>query len=217
MNKLIIGNKNYSSWSLRPWILMKEMGISFEEVRIPLFQAGYKSEILKHSPSGKVPALCNGSVTVWDSLAICEYVAELYPEKNCWPHDVAVRAMSRSVSHEMHSGFFEIRNSLPMNCRKQAEINKISLELQSEIDRVCEIWRSCRHLFSKEGNFLFGEFSIADAMYAPIVLRFNSYGINVDDISRAYMETMMSLSSIQEWVAEAVNEKESIPEYDAEV
>lgn len=217
MNKLIIGNKNYSSWSLRPWILMKEVGISFEEVRIPLFESGYKSEILKHSPSGKVPVLCTGSITVWDSLAICEYVSELYPEKSCWPDDIASRAMARSVSHEMHSGFFEIRNSLPMNCRKQTEMDKISRELQSEIDRVCEIWRSCRHLFSKEGNFLFGEFSITDAMYAPIVLRFNSYGIKVDDISGDYMETMMSLSSMQEWVAEAAKEKESIPEYDAEV
>ncbi len=217
MNKLIIGNKNYSSWSLRPWILLKEVGIAFEEVRIPLFQAGYKSEILKHSPSGKVPALRAGSVTVWDSLAICEYIAELYPEKGCWPDDREARALARSVSHEMHSGFFEIRNALPMNCRKQTEMSNISSELQSEIDRISEIWGSCRHLFSKEGDFLFGRFSTADAMYAPVVLRFNSYGIKIGDSQRAYMETIMSLGSMQEWLAEAVREKEFIPEYDADL
>lgn len=217
MNKLIIGNKNYSSWSLRPWILMKEVGIPFEEVRIPLFQAGYKSEILKYSPSGKVPALSAGSVTVWDSLAICEYVAELYPEKGCWPADREARALARSVSHEMHSGFFEIRNELPMNCRKQTEKSNISLELQSEIDRICEIWGTCRHLFANGGDFLFGRFSTADAMYAPVVLRFNSYGIKIGDSQRAYMEAVMSLESMQEWLAEAVKEKESIAEYDAEV
>ena len=215
MNKLIIGNKNYSSWSLRPWILMKQIGIPFEEVRIPLFEKGYKDEILKYSPSGKVPALCSGSLTVWDSLAICEYVAEVYPEKKCWPEETTARSMARSVSHEMHSGFFEIRNTLPMNCRKQIELNEIPLELQSEIDRICEIWRSCRQLFSNEGNFLFGQFSIADAMYAPIVLRFKSYGIRVGEREGAYMKAMMSLNSLREWVAEAVNEKESIPEYDA--
>jgi glutathione S-transferase len=196
---------------------MKGVGIPFEEVRIPLFQAGYKSEILKHSPSGKVPALRAGSVTVWDSLAICEYLAELYPEKGCWPEDREARALARSVSHEMHSGFFEIRNALPMNCRKQTEMSNISLELQSEIDRICEIWGSCRHLFFNEGDFLFGRFSIADAMYAPVVLRFNSYGLKIGDSQRAYMEAIMSLGSMQEWLAEAVKEKEFIAEYDAEV
>jgi glutathione S-transferase len=216
MNKLIIGNKNYSSWSLRPWILMKQIGIPFEEVRIPLFEKGYKDEILKHSPSGKVPALCSGSLTVWDSLAICENVAEVYPEKKCWPEEMTARSMARSVSHEMHSGFLEIRNTLLMNCKKQTELNEIPLELQSEIDRICEIWRSCRQLFSNEGNFLFGQFSIADAMYAPIVLRFKSYGIRVGEREGAYMKAMMSLDSLREWVAEAVIEKESIAEYDAE-
>ncbi len=149
MNKLIIGNKNYSSWSLRPWILMKEFDIPFEEVRIPLFEQGYKDKILNYSPSGNVPAFCSGTLTVWDSLAICEYLADLHPEKNCWPADMTARSIARSVSHEMHSGFFQIRNCLPMNCRKRIELSDISLELQAEIDRMAEIWESCRKTFRR--------------------------------------------------------------------
>jgi len=164
VNTLIIGNKNYSSWSLRSWIVLKEFDIPFEEVRIPLFEQGYKNKILKYSPTGKVPVFCSGNLKIWDFLAICEYLAGLHPDKNCWPADIAVRAIARSVSHEMHSGFFALRNSLPMNCKKRVEIFGIPSEIQTEIDRICEIWQWCREQCASKGPFLFGRFSIADAM-----------------------------------------------------
>ena len=175
MNHLIIGNKNYSSWSLRPWLLLKEKGISFEETKIPLYIEGSKEQLLKYSPSGKVPALTHDGTTVWDSLAICEYISELYPEKGCWPEETEARALARSISNEMHSGFFAIRNTLHMNCRKKIIFAQITPELEADIKRICETWRFCRDKYSQAGEFLFGSFSIADAMYAPIVLRFNSY------------------------------------------
>ncbi|AOY90332.1 glutathione S-transferase [Marinobacter salinus] len=208
LNRLVIGNKNYSSWSLRPWLLLREFGIPFSEVKIPLYAEGSKETLLRYSPSGKVPAFCHENITVWDSLAICEFVADLYPEKNIWPPKLEDKALARSVSNEMHSGFFAIRNSLPMNCRKQMVFHPMTESLKSEIDRVCEIWRVCRSRHSEKGPFLFGEFSIADAMYAPIVLRFNSYGITVGSTESEYMSTVLSLSSLKEWIAEGVAEKE---------
>jgi len=208
---LIIGNKNYSSWSLRPWLLMMEMNIPFEEIRIPLYLKGSKDEILKHSPSGKVPALEYNGTTVWDSLAICEYISDLYPDKGCWPHGLEDRALARSISSEMHSGFFEIRNTLPMNCRKKMIFTNISPALQAEIERICAIWRLCRGKYSRLGEYLFGAFSIADVMYAPIVLRFNSYGIVVGNVERLYMNTILANPSLQRWVAEGVKESEVIP------
>ena len=213
MYKLIIGNKNYSSWSLRPWLLMKEIGIEFEEVRISLFTEGYKHEILKHSPSGKVPCLYTGEIYIWDSLAICEYLAEQVPEAACWPEEQKSRATARSVSNEMHSGFFELRSALPMNCRRSTPIEKKSSQLQEEIDRVAVIWTSCRNE-CEAGDFLFGSFSIADAMYAPVVLRFKSYGIKMTGHAGQYMETILSLQSLQQWIREAKTEVETIALYD---
>ena len=212
--KLIIGNKNYSSWSLRPWLLMKEIGIDFEEVRIPLFKEGYKDEILKHSPSGKVPCLYTDEIHIWDSLAICEYLAEQVSEGMCWPKEPINRAIARSVSNEMHSGFFELRSALPMNCRRSAPIEKISPQLQEEIDRVAAIWNRCRN-DCEGGDFLFGSFSIADAMYAPVVLRFDSYGIKMTGQAERYMETILSLQSLQQWIREAEAEIETIALYDS--
>ncbi|PXX93826.1 glutathione S-transferase [Marinobacter vulgaris] len=216
LNQLIIGNKNYSSWSLRPWLLLRELDIPFSEVKIPLYAEGSKEELLQYSPSGKVPAFCHESVTVWDSLAICEFVVDLYPEKNCWPLQLKDKAYARSISNEMHSGFFAIRNSLPMNCRKKMVFKNISESLKSDIDRVCEIWRICREKHPESGPFLFGDFSIADAMYAPIVLRFNSYGIPVGDTENDYMNTILSLSSLKEWVAEGIAEKEFLADCELE-
>ena len=212
MNHLIIGNKNYSSWSLRPWLLLKGKDIPFEETKVPLYVEGSEEAILKHSPSGKVPAFIRDGVTVWDSLAICEYIAELYPEKDCWPKDSESRALARSISHEMHSGFFGIRNVLHMNCRKKMTFTNITPELKADIERVCEIWRQCRDKYSHSGDFLFGQFSIADAMYAPIVLRFNSYGISVGEVEKKYMNTILSHPSMKEWVKEGLEEKAFIAE-----
>jgi glutathione S-transferase len=172
--------------------------------------------LLKYSPSGKVPAFCHESVTVWDSLAICEFVADLYPEKNCWPLQLEDKAYARSISNEMHSGFFAIRNSLPMNCRKKMVFKNIPESLKSDIDRVCEIWRICRERYAESGPFLFGDFSIADAMSAPIILRFNSYGIPVGDTENVYMNTILSLNSLKEWVAEGITEKEFLADCELE-
>jgi len=210
VRNLVIGNKNYSSWSLRPWLLMKVKDVSFNEIKIPLYIEGSKRELLKYSPSGKVPALEFDGTSIWDSLAICEYIADVYPEKGCWPANINDRALARSISNEMHSGFFAIRNILHMNCRKAITFKSITDELNSDIARICEIWRFCRQQYSRKGKFLFGEFTIADAMYAPIVLRFTSYGIEVGEIEREYMNNILSITSLQEWILEGIQEKEHI-------
>jgi glutathione S-transferase len=208
--KLIIGNKNYSSWSLRPWLLLKHNDINFDEIMIPLYQDNTKAELLKYSPAGKVPTLIHQGQSIWDSLAICEFIAELYPDAKAWPINPQDRALARSISHEMHSGFMTIRNSLPMNCRKSMIFNVDSTQLQQEIDRIAEIWQSCRNNYSSVGPFLFGEFSIADAMYAPIVLRFQSYGIKVGTIQSEYMQTILSLPAIKDWISDGLLETEII-------
>ncbi len=215
MNHLFIGNKNYSSWSLRPWLLLREKGIPFSETRIPLYQEDSERALLQHSPSGKVPAFVHHGFTVWDSLAICEYIADIYPEKKCWPEAVDARGFARSISNEMHSGFFAIRNNLPMNCRTKMQFKDITEELSYEIARICEIWRTCRERFPAAGDFLFGPFSIADAMYAPVVLRFQSYGISVGTAEQDYMAAVLSLDGLQSWIAAAIAEREVIT--DAEI
>ena len=210
MKKLIIGNKNYSSWSLRPWILMKDKGINFDEVIVYLYKDETKLELLKYSGSAKVPVLVDEGVSIWDSLAICEYIADSYPEKNCWPSNVETRAIARSISHEMHSGFFELRNTLPMNCRKKMVFKLITTELQEEINRICEIWSMCREKFASRGDYLFGDFCIADAMYAPVVLRFNSYGIKVGAVEQQYMDTILQHPFMREWIDAGIKETEVI-------
>ena len=187
---------------------MKELGIEFEEIRIPLFTQGYKEAILKHSPTGKVPCLDTGEITIWDSLAICEYFAEQFPEKRCWSEDPNTRALARAICNEMHSGFEEIRTSLPMNCRRSSPIQTIPEQLQKEIDRIDELWNWCRTSYG-DGKFLFGHFTIADAMYAPVVLRFNSYKIHLKDQAHDYIQSMLALESLQQWITDGRNEKES--------
>lgn len=210
MFNLIIGNKNYSSWSLRPWLLLKQLGIEFTETRIPLYAESSKKQLLEQSSSGKVPVLQHQDLTVWDSLAICEYIADLYSDKKCWPTSPQHKALARAVSSEMHSSFMTIRNTLPMNCRKKIVFSPIEPTLQADIERICEIWQEC--LSNSNGPFLFGQFSIADAMYAPIVLRFISYGIKVGEIETAYMQTILGLESLQEWIEAGIQEKEVIAE-----
>jgi glutathione S-transferase len=194
-------------------LLLKQLGIEFTETRIPLYAESSKKQLLEQSSSGKVPVLQDQDLTVWDSLAICEYIAELYPDKKCWPTDFRAKALARAVSCEMHSSFTCIRSTLPMNCRKNMLYTHISQELRADIQRICEIWRQC--LSTSGGPYLFGQFSIADAMYAPIVLRFNSYGIKVGEVETQYLQTMLALDSLQSWVASGLNEKEVIE--DAEI
>lgn len=189
---------------------MKVKDIPFQEEKICLYQADTKQKLKKYSPAGLVPFFQNSEVRVWDSLAICEYLAEAYPEKSCWPDDLQARSLARSISAEMHSGFQQIRNQLPMNCRKKMNYAVTDEALGSEINRINSIWQDCRLNYQDQGSFLFGEFSIADAMFAPIVLRFNSYGIEVGSVAREYMQKILSLQPVQSWINAGVIEKEII-------
>jgi glutathione S-transferase len=198
--KLVIGNKNYSSWSMRPWLALRANDIAFEEIFIPLYtgDAG-KQRILNFTRSGKVPALIDGDVTVWDSLAIIEYVAERFPEVRLWPEDRAARAHARSISAEMHSGFLPLRNECGMNLHRAAGAIALSADARANIARVQQIWIECRERYGRLGPFLFGSFSGADAMYAPVVHRFVTYAIEVAPEARHFMDAMMSLPAFQEW------------------
>lgn len=198
---LIIGNRNYSSWSLRAWLAMRMVGLTFEEILIPLDQPETESRIREHSPAGRVPVLHHGDLTVWDSLAICEYAAELAPAAHLWPEDRGARATARSVSAEMHSGFTALRAALPMNIRVDRPGLPIPADLQADIDRICDVWRDCRQNFGAGGPFLFGGFSIVDAVYAPVVARFHTYRVAVDGTVQDYMTAIRSLPAMQEWAA----------------
>ena len=198
--KLVIGNKNYSSWSMRPWLALRANNIPFEEIFIPLYTGiADKQRILDVSRSGKVPALIDGDVTVWDSLAIIEYIAERFPEKLLWPEHPAHRAHARSVSAEMHSGFAALRNECGMNLHRPIRAIELSAEARANIARIEEIWGDCRDRYGQSGPFLFGAFGAADAMFAPVVHRFRTYAIEVAPEARGYMDTMMSLPAFQEW------------------
>jgi len=196
---LVIGNKNYSSWSMRPWLAMRASNIAFEEVFIPLYtdDPADKQRILSYSHAGKVPVLVDGDVKVWDSLAIIEYLAERFPERKLWPEDRPMRAHARSISAEMHSGFLALRNECGMNLYRPVGAVPLSADAKANIARVEDIWRDCRVRYG--GPFLFGAFSGADAMYAPVVHRFRTYAIEVGPEARAYMETMMALPAFREW------------------
>ena len=198
--KLVIGNKNYSSWSMRPWLALRANDIAFEEIFIPLYtgEAG-KKRILDVTRSGKVPVLIDDDVTIWDSLAIVEYLAERFPEKRLWPEDRAQRAHARSISAEMHSGFAALRNECGMNLHRPVSAIKPSAEARVDIARIQEIWSDCRARFSQSGPFLFGAFSGADAMFAPVVHRFRTYAIAATPEVQRYMDAMMALPAFQEW------------------
>jgi glutathione S-transferase len=200
-----LGNKNYSSWSLRPWLLLKQAAIAFDEVVIPLYRPDSKAAVLAVSPSGRVPALTDGDRLVWDSLAICEYLHENFPGLSLWPRDPAARALARAVSAEMHAGFLELRRQLPMNLRRApSPPSSMTPAAQADIDRVAAIWRDCRRRFGAgNGDFLFGRFTIADAMYAPVVTRFRTYIVPLDREAEAYCATILALPAMQEWLAAA--------------
>ncbi len=203
---LVIGSKRYSSWSLRPWLALKQTGTPFEELVVTLRQPDTKACILQHSPSGKVPLLKHGELIVWESLAICEYLAESWPESGLWPQDRAARAVARSVSTEMHAGFMALRQHLPMDVCALTPMGSLAPEVAADVERIQRIWRDCRSRFGGEGPFLFGRFSIADAMYAPVATRFTTYGVELDTVSRAYVQAIWALPAMQEWKAAAERE-----------
>jgi glutathione S-transferase len=214
--KLIIGNKNYSSWSFRPWIGLKVAGIPFDEEVISLYVEGGRAQILKHSPAGKVPILVDGDVRVWESLAILEYVADKFSAAGLWPADPAARAHARAIATEMHGGFAPLRSECGMVFWRPPEKRAVSADAQANVARILEIWTHARATYGAGGPFLFGKFSVADAMYAPVVQRFATYLIDVPAPLADYMRAMMALPAWQEWRRAALRETWVIPafEYD---
>jgi glutathione S-transferase len=204
---LILGNKAYSSWSLRAWLLMKRCGADFEERVIPLFRPGFKAEILAHSPSGRVPALAAGDLTIWDSLAIAEYLHERYPEAGLWPEDPRSRAMARAVSAEMHAGFMALRERLPMDLKRAPsapdDFDTSDGALGADIARIAEIWTDCRARAPGGDPYLFGVFCAADAFYAPVATRFASYGVALEGAAAAYCDALLAWPDLLEWIEAA--------------
>ena len=208
---LVIANKNYSSWSLRPWMAMTMAGILFDETVIPLDMPDTKEKIAAHSKAGRVPVLHHGRMSVWESLAIMEYLAETFPEKHLWPKAVTARALARSAAHEMHAGFQALRNACPMNLRRPRKKVPMSEAALADVRRIESIWRECRTRFGKSGTFLFGKFGIADAMYAPVVTRFDTYDIAVADDTRRYMNNIMATEAFHAWKDAALKETWIVP------
>jgi glutathione S-transferase len=204
--KLIIGNKNYSSWSFRPWIAMKAAGIAFKETVISLDAADFKKHVGAVSGTGKVPVLIDGGVSVWESLAILEYLAEKFPSADLWPADAAARAHARAIASEMHAGFLPLRRHLPMNMWRPVIKRDLTPEAAANVQRIEEIWNDCRARFAQGGPFLFGRYGAADAMYAPVVARLHTYAVAVGAGTRAYMDAVMTLPAWHEWHDAAVKE-----------
>jgi len=209
---LVIGNKNYSSWSLRPWLFLKHNRIPFSEVRIPLYQEGSTAEQQIYSPSGLVPVLLDGDLRVWDSLAICEYASEKFLNGRGLPADMAARAVARSISAEMHSGFQQLRANLPMNLKARYRWQPVSEAAEKDIQRVIGLWTQCRSKYGSDGPWLFGSFSIADAMFAPVAIRFRTYDVPLDGIARQYVDNLYGLEEMQAWHADALKESEVLPQ-----
>lgn len=196
---LIIGNKNYSSWSLRPWLAMKVAGIEFTEKMILLFDDDWKDNIAAVSPNKCVPVLQDGDLTVWETLAIMEYLAERHPDLGLWPADAKARAVARSISNEMHAGFSGLRGNMPMNIRRLTPGQGMGEGVAEDIARICEIWNDCRARFGGGGDFLFGDFCIADAMFAPVVCRLTNFAVELDDVSSQYRDSIQALPAMIEW------------------
>ena len=201
---LIIGNRNYSPWSLRSWLFMKHIGLEFEEILIPLDTPETHEQIDRYGPSGRVPVLRQGTLCVWDSLAICEYVAEL--SGGGWPQAREASAVARAVCAEMHSGFTTLRSLWPMNARARNRRTAVTAALEADIERIDEMWNDCRGRFGGGGPWLFGEYSVADAMYAPVVLRFNTYGARISQTARWYMASVLEDAPLQAWLQAAKQE-----------
>lgn len=215
--KLVIGNKNYSTWSLRAWLLLSAFELSFDEVKVSLSVESTAGEIAKYSKAGKVPVLHDDGMVVWDSLAICEYVSEQYLGGAGWPEHVDKRAMARSCAAEMHSSFTDLRSEMPMNCRAVNRRVEISPDLQKDISRIDTIWTEMRSKYANDGPWLFGDFSIADCMFAPVVFRFATYKVAVSPESKEYMENMLNHPKMKSWLEQAKKEVEVIEEDEAGV
>jgi glutathione S-transferase len=196
---LVIGNKNYSSWSFRPWLAMKVAGIAFAETVISLEAKDFKARVTAVSGAGKVPVLIDGDIRIWESLAILEYLAEKFPAAALWPKDAAVRAHARAIASEMHAGFMPLRRHLPMNVWRPVKVRPLDEGSKADVARIDAIWSDCRTRYGAAGPFLFGAFSAADAMYAPVIWRFHTYAVDVSAAARAYMSAMMALPAWQEW------------------
>jgi glutathione S-transferase len=209
---LIIANKNYSSWSLRPWLAMTVSGLSFRETVLNFAEPDFPRLIRQYSRAGKVPVLQHGDITIWESLAIIEYIADTFPETNLWPKSAKARAVARSVSSEMHAGFAALRQTCPMNLRLMRKVVPMSEAAKNDVAAIQSVWRACRKEFGQGGPFLFGTFSAADAMYAPVVTRFDSYDVVVDDDSRDYMNAIKSLPAFDVWRKAGLEEPWRVPQ-----
>jgi glutathione S-transferase len=212
---LVLANKAYSSWSMRPWMVLKHFGIPFEDIVIPMNRPETRAEMLTHAPTGKCPSLHDGSVSVWDSLAIIEYLAETYPVFPIWPRGTGARAYARSLAAEMHSGFMALRRECPMNIRRPRRAIEVSEEALADVARIDEAFADARARFSGAGKFLFGEFTAADAMFAPVVNRFDTYDLQVSEVTRAYMAAMKALPAWQAWERDAFAEPWRMEHYEA--
>ena len=210
--KLVIGNKNYSSWSFRPWIAMKAAGIAFEEEVVSLDATDFKQRVSKVSATGKVPALADSGVQVWESLAILEYLAEKFPAARLWPTDPAARAQARAIAAEMHAGFGALRSHLPMNMWRPVRKRELTSAVHTNVERIDAMWTDCRQRYGSDGPFLFGAFGAADAMYAPVVARFQTYAVEIAGAARSYMDAVMALPAWSEWRAAALEEPWVLPE-----
>ena len=212
MYQLVIANRNYSSWSLRAGLYLTESGIPFEEIRIPLFTANWRSEISKYSPAGRVPVLLDNGITVWDTMAIIEHLRENHPGAVGWPEPAPARAQARSISAEMHSGFLALRDELPQNlrARNRLRLSQLSDSCRKQIARIDQIWTDCRRQYGASGEWLFGDFSIADIMFAPVALRFVTYSIPVSEWAGAFVDAVQKAKSVQQWIEAARAETESL-------
>jgi len=213
--KLVIANKAYSSWSFRPWILLRHFEIPFEEITIPMARDETRAEMLRYAPTGKCPSLHDGDIAIWDSLAIIEYIAESFPALAIWPKDRAARAHARSLAAEMHAGFTGLRSHLPTVFRRAVKKRELTPEAEADLARIEAAWAQARQRFGAGGSFLFGDFTAADAMFAPVVERLRAYDAPVSADTRAYMETMMALRAWREWEAGAQAEPWHIEKYDS--
>jgi glutathione S-transferase len=213
---LVLGNKNYSSWSLRGFLAARLAGIDFEERLVRLSEPGSRAQLLSHSPAGKVPILKHGARVVWDSLAIIEYLAEQRPEAQLWPADADARALARSIAAEMHAGFAALRRHMPMNLRKHLPGKGQGPGVGADIARIVAIWEDCRRRFGAGGPFLFGKPGAVDAMYAPVATRFRTYGVALDEVAEAYVEAVLAWPPFLEWQAAAVEEPWIIAEDEVE-
>ena len=211
---LCMGNKNYSSWSMRAWLALRQCGASFEEQVFDLAAPGVREAIRGQSPTGRVPVLYDGDLIIWDSLAIIEYAAERFPQAGLWPEDAAARAVARSVSAEMHSGFSSLRRHMPMNVRRSSPGKGWAEGVLEDIERITSIWRSCRSEYGGAGDYLFGPWSAADCMYAPVASRFATYGVELGETERAYSSAVFRHPFVEEWRAAAEAEPMVNPAYD---